>query len=332
MRKTKDCESEYLNVPCGVCSECVAKRQMFLVQRVRSMSLDNYIFFITLTYNNESLPKLTTSTDVTIPYADIADVQKMFKRIRKINPFNRQLSYLFVSERGKERGRPHFHGLLFLKKLPTDDDLTPAQLEPSVRRLIFKEWRRNYGSTRVPIWKPLFTFHSKIVAGKIYKNFDCHYVVPHSTEHGSDDVAFYVSKYILKPSIKEERLQQALKLNLSEEEYEDIWSIVRSKCFFSKHFGALSDLQIKYVKSCISRSVDNPSGLQYFTQDGTPQPLARYYMKYVGLEDGLKSAQSKGSPLSVDDRSLSEKDRSISKGRFIKEKVSQRDISELFTD
>lgn len=115
MRKIKDCESEYLNVPCGVCSECVAKRQMFLVQRVRSMSLDNYIFFITLTYNNESLPKLTTSTNVTIPYADIADVQKMFKRIRKINPFNRQLSYLFVSERGKERGRPHFHGLLFLK-------------------------------------------------------------------------------------------------------------------------------------------------------------------------------------------------------------------------
>lgn len=198
--------------------------------------------------------------------------------------------------------------------------------------MIFKEWRRNYGSTRVPIWKPLFTFHSKIVAGKIYKNFDCHYVVPHTTEHGTDDVAFYVSKYILKPSIKEERLQQALKLNFSEEEYEDIWSKVRSKCFFSKHFGALSDLQIKYVKSCISRSVDNPSGLQYFTQDGTPQPLARYYMKYVGLEEGLKSAQSKGSPLSVDDRSQYDKDRSLSKGRFIKEKVSQRDISELFTD
>lgn len=332
MRKIKDCDSAYLNVPCGVCSECVAKRQMFLVQRVRAMSLDYYLFFCTLTYNNESLPKIITSQGKTIQYADIADVQKMFKRIRKLNPFDRQMSYLFVSERGKERGRPHFHGLIFIKKNPSDDELITAQFETSLKRLLFKEWRRNYGSTRSPIWKPLFTYHTKYVAGKIYKNFDCHYVVPHSTENGPDDVAFYVSKYILKPSFKEERLQQALRLNLPEDEYEEIWQKVRSKCFFSKHFGASSDKQISYVKSCISKSVDDPSGLKFYTQNGDPQPLARYYMKYVGLDEGLKSAVAKGSPLSIDDRSLSEKDRSISKGSFIKEKVSQRDISELFPD
>lgn len=331
MQTLHDCESDYLNVPCGVCAECVAKRQMFLVQRVRVMSLDHYIFFCTLTYNNESLPVHVTSQGKYISYADIADVQRMIKRIRK-NPIfdNRPMAYLFVSERGKERGRPHFHGLFFIRKFKSDDNLFTAQFETSLKRLLFKEWRRNYGSTRVPIWKPLFNYRTKSVAGKIYKNFDCHYVVPHSTENGTDDVAFYVSKYILKPSTKEQRLQQALKLNLPDDEYNEVWQLVRSKCVFSKHFGAFTDKQISYVKYCIRISKDDPEGLKFYTSNGESQPLSRYYQKYVDLDSGLSSAKAKGSPLTIDTRSMYEKDQSINKGRFVKEKVSQRDLSALF--
>lgn len=103
----KDCVSKYINVPCGHCSECIAVKQMYMIQRIQMEELENHLFFCTLTYNNESLPILSTSTGYDIRYADIADVQKMLKRLRFSNAFGRPFRYLGVSELGTERGRPH---------------------------------------------------------------------------------------------------------------------------------------------------------------------------------------------------------------------------------
>lgn len=103
----KDTTSRYINVPCGVCCECVASRQMQMVQRLTIESLVNHLFFCTLTYNNESLPVVSTSTGYDIRYADVSDVQKMFKRLRYRNAFGRPFRYLAVSELGSEKGRPH---------------------------------------------------------------------------------------------------------------------------------------------------------------------------------------------------------------------------------
>lgn len=332
MLQTKDCDSLYMYVPCNVCSECLAKRQMEIVQRARTMCLDHYVFFCTLTYNNVSIPKITTSQGYTIKYVDPSDVQNMHKRIRKGNLFGREYHYFFVSERGSEKGRPHVHGLIFIPKFNFDDKLLPAQLETTVRRVLFKEWRRNYGSTRSPIWKPLFTYKENLVAGRLHRNFDCHYVTAHTTDNGPDDVAFYVTKYILKPSDKERRLQQALRLNLSADEYDDVWKIVRSRCMCSKKFGDLTDFQINHIRKGISISADNPEGLKYYTSNGESQPLARFYRKYVGVEDGIKSVQASGGPFKYEDRSMSEKIQSVKKGSVILSKVSNRDISELFPD
>lgn len=341
MRLSKDCDSIYIYVPCNVCSECLAKRQMEFVQRARTMCLDHYVFFCTLTYNNESIPKVITSQGFTIKYVDKSDVQNMHKRIRKGNLFGREYHYFFVSERGSAKGRPHVHGLIFIPKFKDDDKLYPAQLETTVRRVLFKEWRRNYGSSRNPDWKPLFTYKEKYVAGKLTRNFDCHYVTAHTSDNGPDDVAFYVTKYILKPSDKERRLQQALRLNLvkvfddgfvDNSEYEQIWSTVRSRAMVSKKFGDLTKCQVDHVKKGISISADNPDGLKYFTSSGDFQPLARFYRKYVGLEDGLKSISATGGPFKYSDRSLSNKMQSVDKGSVILSKVSHRDVSELFPD
>lgn len=103
----KDCVSRYIEVPCGVCAQCVANRQLQFVQRLQMEELVNHLFFCTLTYNNESLPSLVTSTGYTIRYADVSDVQKMFKRLRKRNAFGRPFRYFGVSEFGSELGRPH---------------------------------------------------------------------------------------------------------------------------------------------------------------------------------------------------------------------------------
>lgn len=332
MRKMYDCENQYLNVPCGVCDECLHSRQMQVVQRARVMALDHYIFFCTLTYNNESLPYHVCSNGYKIPFVAVSDLQNMFKRIRNGNLFTRPFSYFFVSERGSERGRPHVHGLIFIKKKDTDDPLYPAQLEPVVRNVVFREWRRNYGSHRCPVWRPLFTYRSKFVSGKLYKNFDVHYVVPHATEEGSSDVAFYVTKYVLKPNVKERSLQQALSLNLSAEEYNEVWSKVKSRSICSKGFGSKSLKQENYVKDCIVNSQDDPDGFKFYTEKGESQPLARYYRKFITLDNAVRSSEARQSPLTVDTRSVSEKDMSIERGSVIRSKVSNREISDLFSD
>lgn len=103
----KDTISHYINVPCGVCPQCIANRQMQYVQRLQMESLVNHFFMCTLTYNNESIPIVTTSTGYDIRYADVSDVQKMFKRLRKSNAFGRPFRYFGVSELGSSKGRPH---------------------------------------------------------------------------------------------------------------------------------------------------------------------------------------------------------------------------------
>lgn len=103
----KDCESQYIEVPCGHCPQCIANRQMQFVQRVQMEELANHLFFCSLTYNNDSLPQVCTSTGYTIRYADVTDVQNMFKRLRKRNAFGRPFRYFGVSELGSKRGRPH---------------------------------------------------------------------------------------------------------------------------------------------------------------------------------------------------------------------------------
>lgn len=278
------------------------------------------------------LPRHKCSNGVDVPYVDVSDLQKMFKRIRKGNLFGRDFHYYFISERGKQRGRPHIHGLIFIQKFSDDDVIYTSQLESKIRDVLFNQWKRNVGSNRVPLYKPCFRYRSKFVAGRRFSNFDCHYVVPHSTEHGSDDVAFYVTKYLLKASPKEVALQRALKLNLPPEEYEQVWQKVKSRSICSKGFGAYTDKEREYVKSCISRSASHSDGFKYFNLDGNSFPLARYYRKFVSADDAIKSCRARGGPLTVDDRDISDKVRSQQNGERIRREVSNRDISDFFSN
>lgn len=284
----KDCTSAKLRVPCGHCPECIANKQMQLVQRVQMESLSNYLFFATLTYNNDSLPVLTTSTGYDIRYADISDLQKCFKRLRKSNAFGRPFRYFAVSELGSKRGRPHFHVLFFVPKYDSDDKFVPQNLESVLFKELLHEWRRNYGSTRSPVYKPLCTYQVIFRHGKRISNYDCHYVVPLLGDDTEASVAFYVLKYMLKRSDRETRLQRALHLNLSEAEYDSVWSLVRSRFIVSKGFGIngfkspFGDLVadpriVSWLRKCIdfSDASDFPKFFNPVT--GKSFPLSRYY-------------------------------------------------------
>lgn len=299
----KDTSSLFIPVSCGCCSECVHTRQMSIVQRCQLETLTGYPFYCTLTYNNQSLPQLVCSDGKHIRYADLSDVKNMIKRLRNDNVFGRPFRYFAVSELGSKRARPHFHILFYLKKLEGDSIYTPINLESLLFKTVLQYWQRNYGSRRSPVYKPLCTYVRKYICGKLHTNYDLHYVTPSTLDGSTLDVPYYVTKYMLKPSDKASRLQSALRLNLPEDEYQDIWSKVKPRWFSSLNFGfgiygmqvknkslseRLSELEntqsFKYVRSSIDRSIQSSEFPKFFDfEKGQSVPLSRYWKSFGNL-------------------------------------------------
>lgn len=274
-----DVTSQYIQVPCGHCKQCIANRQMQITQRVQMEAKVNHLYFCTLTYNEEMIPKITTSTGYTIKYADIKDIQNLFKRLRKRDYLNRKIKYLAVSELGKQGGRAHFHIIWMIEKKPKDTYLDILNIERILYEKVLENWSRNIGTRKNPIYKPCCIYKYKHINGKRYCTYDLHYINPNFTEDGEASVAFYVSKYMLKEDTREIRLQQALKLNLDEEEYNKIWKKIKSRYCKSHDFGAAKTEEVRnYIKQCIEQSKDDEY-LKFFNPaTGAAFPLAKKYL------------------------------------------------------
>lgn len=328
----KDTESLFIRVPCNHCSECLHRRQLEVTQRCQVELLDHYSFFGTLTYNNESLPHFVTSDGQDVMYADTRDFTLMVKRIRKNNLAPRPFHYILVSERGTKKGRPHFHFILFVPRYKDDSRYVPAQLEYTLYWLFRNEWRRNYGSTRKPDWKPLFTYSEIWKNGKKFCNFDLHYITLHASDNGQDDVSFYVSKYVFKPSKFERRLYCVLRDSLDPAEFFRTWQVVKSRSQFSKGVGCHSELQKSKIAHSIALSQNDPTGLKFFASNGKPQPLARYYRKCVSLASARSSVTASGGPISYFDRPL---DKSLNTEYNFKKTllaIEQKDIADFYPE
>lgn len=300
----KDTVSQYIPIPCGHCSECMANRAIGLIQRCELEELTGIPFMITLTYSDAMIPKEKLSNGKEITYADFKDLTNMFKRLKKYGSVGRSFRYLAVSERGK-KGRPHFHILLFLQRYDGDTAYTYLNLENHLYETFKKAWSRNVGSNKFPDYKPLFEFHSRRLAGKTYSNYDCHYVAPSTLDGSSIGASYYVSKYVMKRDEKTVKLQQYLRLNLPFEEYQKVWSKVKTGMRSSLNFGfglynynakttskedrlvRLSDLPtFTHLKDSISRSIDTQDSPKYFKlSDGKPIPLSRYFYHFDNLYD-----------------------------------------------
>lgn len=307
-----DCKSQYMRVPCGYCANCIATKQMYVVQRFFMESLDSYVFFSTFTYDDKHLPTLTVNGRI-LRYADFKHFTDMVKRIRIGNLFTRPFRYYAVSERGKAKARPHFHCLWFIPKYDSDNDSVPYNLEYLIRNVLLSQWCINVGSKRSPIYEPLFTFCAKKRNGILYSNFDTHYVKPQLGVCDSSSVVFYCMKYLLKVSVHDRKLQSALKLNLEYPDYWRIWNKVKSRSQCSKHFGygfnfgspnKPNDKVFSYIKDCIKKT---PKGSPYpcfFSPiDGSSYPLSPYYQGrsiFYSLEDALPILLNSSAPLEND--------------------------------
>ena len=275
LARYKDTTSQFIPVPCGRCSVCLHLKQQYFVQRIQMEALSHDLFMLTLTYKNECL-KHYDCGDFSFAYADVSDWQKMIKMIRKhedLPPFK----YFLVSEYGGNRHRPHFHAILSFKK---DDQQTLADrwsFEIKLQSIFIKYWRTNVGSSRKPIWIPLFEYHCT----RKRRNFDLHYCDPASSRNGLDDVAFYVSKYVLKFDKWVDKFKSKLYFALEEEAYKEALKVFAPKKLISKHFGSINDPNVyDHLVKGIELALADPNAFYpYFISpvDGSTYPLSPYY-------------------------------------------------------
>lgn len=301
----KDCTSQYVNVPCGHCPECIQKKQNDFVQRCEMESLDTYQYMVTLTYDNKHLPKLVSSLGEVFYYADYHHIQSTIKRVRKY--FERPFRFVATSERGGNRHRPHWHLILFVPKLPEDTKFTGKCLESTLFDLFKKHWSKNVGSNRKPEYEPFFQYVRYYDRhGKLRTNYDLHLIEPRLKINGEidtmQDVSFYVSKYLCK--YNDNKLRIKVKYNYTPTEAHYIMEIIKCRRITSVSFGsrdfsghiASPDKRLfpqeainSYVRDCIERSKSQLLEMPSFWYDnGKNYPLSSYLRKkFLNMQDAL---------------------------------------------
>lgn len=354
--KYSDTETQWIDVPCGHCQECVKLKQLYFVQRVQMEALENHLFFCSITYNNKMIPEIRTSTGRVIRHVDTKDIVNMFKRLRRHNSFGRPFRYVGVTEMGSKRGRPHAHILFFIPKDPKDTIADMYELENVMFKAVLHEWRRNTNGKRNQgaEFEPCCTYIRRFVRGKLRSTYDLHFVNPVLTNGQEADVAFYVSKYMIKESEQVKRLQRGLKLNLDEDEYKETWKMVKPKWFASPGFGTnaefikLNDYKpskkvIEYIRHCIEYSkkeFDSPKFINPI--DGKTFPLSRYYVNRedcYSTEDmeffwikRIESGQAREDNVTIKNRDTDEMQRAIIQDRLKYDRLEfdYDDYDELF--
>lgn len=122
MAKTK-VKGHVVPIPCGKCIGCrLEKARQWAVRCVHEAQMYPENSFITLTYNNENLPK-----DRNIQKRDL---QLFFKRLRKaLSP--KEIRYYACGEYGDKMGRPHYHACLFNHDFEDKIMLRTGKVKPS---------------------------------------------------------------------------------------------------------------------------------------------------------------------------------------------------------
>lgn len=109
-----------IQVPCGHCRYCLAQAQSQWSFRIEQEVLHGgyaQSLFVTLTYNNESLPDdfSVHKSEVQKYLHDLRQKihRKYFDGTKESLP---RISYYFCAEYGSKFGRPHYHGIIMFTK------------------------------------------------------------------------------------------------------------------------------------------------------------------------------------------------------------------------
>lgn len=289
-RLFSDCESQFILVPCNRCSVCIALRQNYFVQRVQMECLDRVLFFVTLTYNNEYVPKLIIDGEELLVH-DIRDLQNMWKRIRK-NYDLPNFRYFVTCEYGSRTHRPHYHLLLTFpysyfnlsQGKPIFNEV--LSFERKLQDILLNEWVVNIGSNRNPDYQPLCNFH----CNGDFRTFDCQFV--DTIYQDCKNVSFYVSKYVCKYDKYVDAILKQFRYLYDDFEYYYFKERFKPKFLYSKGFGNVeSPLVKKYIRDCIDLSLraNSPFPCFYDSVNGTSFPMSPYFRrKFLTFDEEIK--------------------------------------------
>ena len=106
--KKEKFRGESIPFPCGKCPPCKKRRTSgWSFRLMKEEERSKSALFVTLTYDTQYVP-ITRNGYMTL---DLKDLQKFFKRLRKLE--NEKLKYYAVGEYGSTKKRPHYHIILF---------------------------------------------------------------------------------------------------------------------------------------------------------------------------------------------------------------------------
>lgn len=283
-------------VPCGHCAQCYHNRQNELIQKIRQIYKYNYCFFVTLTYYDSIIYDDHHTLVVNgNPFSNvlIEDISLLFKRIRNHWNFpffecGKSLKYHFFSEFGGQTHRPHWHGIIqvpkveVLKSLDVFGDVTLAVrfFENYLDNAIQAEWKTQIGGTHR---KPIYQANSKFFKPSLYTRgtYDFHLVQDVYTKNGkmlsADNVAFYITKYMLKPDDWLNRYLKALRLNYPFE----VYNHMRPKQCISKN---ADENSLDDIFEMVKKNYSLLRFPTYETPDGKTYPLSNRYRKILPPE------------------------------------------------
>lgn len=277
----KDVSFRYAAYPCGHCADCLRKKQSDLVQRSVEEFKNCYCVFCTLTYNDEHLPKIVIG-DYEYTYPDMQHFRLMIKRLRKsdiLPPFK----FLCSSEFGSKTHRPHFHFLIFIPKGEYDFPFDGQRYADKIEKFIKSDqgWSVNVSrSTKKPVYEHLSEF-KKFADGR--STYDVHLVTSREG-YKDEDVAYYVTKYVLKYDPWSDHRRGAIYANYPSHEARKIWNMIGPRTILSRGFGVCEhtreDIAVMLQKSLDSSTYKFPC---YFAPDGSTSPLARFYRDRVEI-------------------------------------------------
>lgn len=113
--------NEIMQLPCGRCAHCRARRASAWSFRLRKeVQRAKNAYFVTLTYDNEHVP-ISKNRFMTLDKSHVQlfiktirnNENRIAKRLGRKSPVFGKLTYFGVGEYGSEGSRPHYHLLIF---------------------------------------------------------------------------------------------------------------------------------------------------------------------------------------------------------------------------
>lgn len=152
-------EGKRIPVPCGKCMACLQKKRSHWSFRIeQEFKRCSSAFFITLTYDDEKIPRIRDKTGFYINTLSKIDVQLFLKRLRadldKLREKYQLVSgmsqneckvpkirYYAVGEYGSITNRPHYHIIIFnLPNLPRGSNGNNDKLHD----IIYDNWKKGH--------------------------------------------------------------------------------------------------------------------------------------------------------------------------------------------